>query len=87
MADFDLFIFFRTTLVVFLTTYSLLVLGSTVWRLKRLFAGDDASRQMLRLYVSYQMLTVRLTPLRAELAQIGFWLLALVFVWWLHRLI
>lgn len=87
MAEFDLFIFFRTTLVIFLTTYALLVLGSTVWRLKRLFAGDDPSRQMLRLYVSYQMLTIRLAPLRAELVQIGFWSLVLVCVWWLHRLV
>ncbi len=87
MAEFDLFIFFRTMLVTFLTIYALLVLSSTLWRLKRLFAGERPDRQMLRLYVSYQMLTIRLGPVRGELLQFGFWLLIVLYVSWLHTLI
>jgi hypothetical protein len=87
MAGFDLFIFFRTMLVVFLMIYGLLVLGSGIWRLTGLFAGHDPGRQMLRLYVSYQVLTIRLAPLRGELLQIALWLVVLFCVWWLHGLI
>ena len=87
MGDFDVFIFFRTMLVTFLTIYALLTLSSTLWRLKGLFAGEHTDKQMLRLYVSYQMLTIRLEPLRSELLQIGLWLLILLYVWWLHTLI
>jgi hypothetical protein len=87
MAEFDPFIFFRELLVTFLTIYTLLVLTSTIWRLKRLFAGEQPDKQILRLYVSYQMLTIRLAPLRGELLQIGFWLVILLCVWWLHTLI
>lgn len=87
MAEFDVFIFFRTTLVTFLMIYSLLVLSSTIWRLKSFFAGDEADKQILRLYVSYQMLTIRLKPARGELLQIGFWLLMLFCMGWLHTLI
>lgn len=87
MPEFDLFIFFRTTLVIFLTIYSLLLLSSTVWRLTALLSGSDPRKQMLRLYVSYQLLAIRLGPARGELAQIAFWLLMLGSLWWLHTLI
>jgi len=87
MAEFDLFIFFRTMLVTFLTIYALLVLSSTLWRLTRLFSGEQPDKQILRLYMSYQMLTIRLEPVHGELLQIGFWLLILLCLWWLHTLI
>ncbi len=87
MPEFDLFIFFRTTLVIFLAIYSALILSSTVWRLTTLFTGDDPKKQMLRLYVSHQLLTIRLKPVRGELLQIVFWFLILVCLWRLHRLI
>ncbi|MFQ6048800.1 MAG: hypothetical protein ACE5K7_05500 [Phycisphaerae bacterium] len=87
MSKFDPFIFFRTALFVFLAIYSVLSLGSTVWRLKGLFAGGQATKRMLRLYVSYQLLTIRLRPARSELAQIVFCLMLLSVLWWLHRLI
>jgi len=87
MADFDLFIFFRTALVIFATTYSVLMLSSGIWRLVHLFGGQDAKMQMLRLYASYQLLTIRLTPVRDELTQIALWLILLVCVWRLHSLI
>ena len=87
MAEFDLFIFFRTTLVIFLTTYAALMLGSVVGRLVSLFGGEDPQKQSLRLYVSYQLLTIRLTPVRGELLQIALWLALLVGIWRLHALI
>jgi hypothetical protein len=87
MPELDLFAFFRSTLVVFLTIYSLLLLSSGIWRLVGLFRGSDQSKQMLRLYVSYQMLTIRLAPLRGELIQIAFWLALLALLSWLHTLI
>ena len=87
MAEFDLFIFFRTTLVIFLTTYAALMLGSIVHRLVSLFGGEDPKKQTLRLYVSYQLLAIRLTPVRGELLQIALWLTLLVCIWRLHSLI
>ena len=87
MATFDLFILFRTLLVIFLTIYSALMLSSTLWRLVGLLAGNDPTRQILRLYVSYQLLTIRLAPVRDELIQIALWLVVLISLWWLHFLI
>jgi len=87
MAGFDLFIFFRTALFLFLAVYSLLLLGSSIWRLRVLFAGSDPAKRMLRLYVSYQLLTIRLKPLRGELGQIALWSALLACLWWLHTLI
>jgi hypothetical protein len=85
MAEVDLFILFRTALFVFLTTYAVLVLISLAWRLRELLGGADQRRQTMRLYVSYQLATIRVKPLRGELVQIGFWLAALGILWWLHR--
>jgi hypothetical protein len=87
MPELDLFAFFRTTLFVFLGVYSVLLLCSSLWRLWALFAGSDRTKQMLRFYVSYQLATIRLKPLRGELAQIAFWLSMLACLWWLHTLI
>jgi hypothetical protein len=87
MFELDLFIFFRTMLFVFLTVYALLLLISSLWRLWALFAGSDREKQMLRLYISYQLLTIRLKPLRGELVQIAAWLAVLAGLWWLHTLI
>jgi hypothetical protein len=85
--EFDLFIFFRMTLFVFVGIYSILMLLSTIRRLIALLAGDDPRKNMLRLYVSYNLLTIRIAPLRGELIQIAFWSAGLLLVWWLHTLI
>ena len=87
MPEFDLFLFFRSTLVVFFTIYSVLLLSSGIWRLAVMFRGSDQTRQMLRLYVSYQLLTIRPKPARGELVQIAFWLLILGGLSWSHTLI
>lgn len=87
MPDIDLFILFRTLLFVFLTIYAVLTLASTIARVWALFAGADSARQVLRLYVSYQLLTIQLKPVRGELAQMAFWAMMLGVLWWLHTLI
>ena len=87
MAEFDLFIFFRTALVIFATVYSVLMFSSGIWRLVDVFGGGDPKKQMLRLYMSYQLLTIRLSPVRGELIQITLWLILLVCIWRAHSLI
>jgi hypothetical protein len=87
MDGFDLFIFFRTTLLIFATTYSVLMLSSGIWRVVRLFGGENPRKQMLRLYVSYQLVTIRLRPVRGELLQLALLLVMLVCIWRLHALI
>jgi hypothetical protein len=87
MPELELFTFFRTMLFVFLAAYSILLLSTSIWRLTALFSGSDPKKQMLRLYVSYQLLTIRLRPIRGELIQIAFWLMVLGSLWWLHTLV
>ena len=87
MPELELFTFFRTTLFFFLAVYSILLLSTSIWRLTALFSGGDPRKQVLRLYVSYQLLTIRLRPIRGELIQIAFWLMVLGSLWWLHTLI
>jgi hypothetical protein len=87
MPDFDLFTFFRSALFLFLGVYSLLLLLSTIGRLHALLSGSDARKQMLRVYLSYQVLTIHVKPFAGELAQIAGWLIVLGMLWWLHRLV
>lgn len=87
MPELELFTFFRTILFVFLAAYSILLLSTSIWQLTALFSGSDPKKQMFRLYVSYQLLTIRLRPLRGELIQIAFWLMVLGSLWWLHTLV
>jgi hypothetical protein len=87
MPELDLFILFRTLLFIFLTIYSILLMVSGLWQVRVLLRGDDPAQEMLRVYVSYQLLTVRIKPLRGELTRIAFWLLMLGVLWWLHFVI
>ncbi|MBU0637417.1 MAG: hypothetical protein KKB50_01025 [Planctomycetes bacterium] len=84
MAEFDLFVFFRTTLFMFLAIYTLLAGAGTIWRVTRALRGDDPRNRLLRLYLSYQLASVRLRPLSGELLMIAVWALALCSIWWLH---
>lgn len=87
MPDLDLFTFFRSALFFFLGVYSLLLLISTIGRLRTLLSGGDTRKQMLRVYLSYQVLTIHVKPLADELAQIAGWLILLGILWWLHWLV
>lgn len=85
--EFDLFTFFRTTLFVFLTIYAALTLLSASRRTIHLLGGADPRKDLLRLYVSYHLVTIRLAPLRAELIQISLWLVLLLLISRFHALI
>jgi|GEM_PF-6813703 len=87
MPEFDLFNFFRMTLCVFLAIYTSLTLSSALRRLYLLFSGDDPQKEMLRVYVSYQLLTIHASRMRGDLLHIVFWLAALVILWRLHALV
>ncbi len=84
MTDFDSFILFRSLLWFVLTTYTVLL---TVTGLRRLLAalhGRDPQKRMLRDYLGYALVSVRLRPLAGELCQIAFWVTMLAVLWWLH---
>ena len=84
MDGFDLFTFYRTTLFVFLGTYTLLLTISSVWQLVRLLAGPERHKEFLRTYVAYQLLTMRVRPVRGELLQIALLVAALGILAYLH---
>ncbi len=87
MDGFDLFAFYRTTLFLFLGTYTLLLTISSVWQVVRLLAGPERHKEFLRTYVSYQLLTMRIRPVRGELLQIAALVALLGVVGYLHTLV
>jgi hypothetical protein len=87
MPEFDLFNFFRTTLFVFVGTYSGLMMISGLWRLTRFLGGADPHKQILRDYLTYLLLSVRTRTIRGDLIEIAALAAALVGIWRLHDLI
>jgi hypothetical protein len=87
MADFDAFYLFRTTLFIAVSVFTVVTFAETVIGLGRLLGGAEPHRQMLRKYLAYQVLSVRLAPLKGELALLGLWSLILLLLWFLHRLL
>lgn len=85
MAEIDPFGIFRTTLFVALVVYTLVTMGATAWYTIALLAGRDPRKRLLRVYVSYQLLSFRARPLAGELVQLVLWTGVLVAIWWLHR--
>ncbi len=84
MKEFDLFVLFRTLLFVALTTYTVLVTVSGLRRVVGLLRGRDPRQRLLRAYLGYQLVSLRLRPLAGELLQIAFWATMFLCVWWLH---
>jgi hypothetical protein len=84
MQEFDLFTLFRTLLFVALTTYTVLATVSGLRRVVGLLRGRDPRKRLLRAYLGYQLVSLRLRPLAGELLQIAFWVTMLVCLWWLH---
>ncbi len=80
----DLFYIYRDSLTVFVSLYYALTITAGAWQVARVLRGNDARRRMLRMYLSYQFLTIRVRPLAGELLQILAWLLILIGVWRLH---
>jgi hypothetical protein len=80
----DPFLFFRTLLTVFLTVYFVLTTLSLLRQWWVVLAGGTREKELLRVYLAYQLLSIRTAALRTELAQIGLWLVALVVLLWAH---
>ncbi|MFH1748740.1 MAG: hypothetical protein ABIG44_17025 [Planctomycetota bacterium] len=87
MHEIDPFNIFRTTLFIGVAVYTVLSMAGTAWRAVVLLRGNHPRQRFLRVYVSYQIVTVRLRPLASELAGVGFWIAALLGIWWLHGLV
>ena len=85
--ELDLFTLFRGILFLFLMIYAALMAGTAIWHAVEHLRGTDRVQETMRVYVTYQLLTVRFEPLRGEFLQIGGWLVMLALVWWLHGLI
>lgn len=84
MTELEPFYVFRTALFVALTAYTIVTMAGTAWHLARVLRGSDPRRRLLRVYLSYQLLSFRLKPLRTELLQIGFWFIVLMAIWYAH---
>ncbi len=80
----DPFVLYRSVLFAALAVYTGLTTGIGAWRVAMLLRGDDPQKRLLRLYLSYQLVSVRVRPLMGELWQIALWCLVLLLIWWLH---
>jgi hypothetical protein len=62
-----------------------------VWSLMRqasvFLAGDEQHKRLLRVYLEYQVASVRLRPLVGELVQIGLLVALLATLWFAHRVL
>ncbi len=83
----DPFAVYRTALFVALSAYYLVTTAGAAWQVAVLLRGREPHKSLLRLYLSYQLLSVRLRPLRGELLQIAFWGTMLAVMYWLHELL
>jgi len=84
MTTIDPFRVFRTALFIGVAAYTLVTTAGTIWRMIVVLSGRDPRKRLLRAYLSYQLVTVRLRPLAGELLGLAFWLAALLGIWWLH---
>lgn len=80
----DPFEIYRSALFLGLAVYTLLTTAATAWQIVVVLRGDDPRRKLLRTYLSYQLVTVRLQPLAGELLQILLWCAVLLILWHLH---
>ncbi|MBW7904155.1 MAG: hypothetical protein LC135_13545 [Phycisphaerae bacterium] len=85
--DTDPFILFRGLLVTLLTVYATLALVTGAVQFWRLISGEDRHKRLLRTYLGYQLLSLRLRPVAGELTQIAAWTILLIIVWRLHHLV
>jgi hypothetical protein len=84
MHDFDIFNTFRTAIFVGLTLYYFLATGLMTMRLVRVLSGADPRLSLLRAYLSYHLVTIRIRPLAGELAHLALWTTILAALWWMH---
>ena len=84
MTPIDPFDVFRTTLFIGVAAYTLLTAVGTVWRVVGVLCGNDPNKKLLRTFLSYQLVTVRVRPVAGELLDLVLWLSVLLGIWWLH---
>jgi len=80
----DPFATYRTTLFIALTAYYVITTTFAVIHVAGLLRGTDPHRRLLRVYLSYQLATIRGRPLASELVQIGLLAILLLVIWQLH---
>ena len=83
----DPFWVFRTGIFFVLGVYTILVTTVTIFKIAHLLRGRDPRKALLRAYLSYQLVTIRLRPLAADLLEIALWLVVLFGIWRLERAI
>lgn len=81
----DLFDVYRNALFIALTVYTVVIMAVTMWFGARILVGQDPRKRLLRIYLSYQLLTIRIRPLAGELVAMAVWTLSLLGLWWLHH--
>ena len=84
MIDIDPFAIFRTTLFIALVVYTLVTTVGSILRVAVVLSGSDPEKRLLRAYLSYQLVSVRIRPLAGELLEIAFWVAVLLGLWWLY---
>lgn len=87
MAELDAFYLFRTTLFIAVTAFTVVTFVETLIGVLRILRGHEPHWKMLRTYLAYQVLSIRVAPLRRELTLLGAWSAVLLAIWWLHSLL
>jgi hypothetical protein len=80
--DFDLFVIFTNAIFVAVTVYYALWTVTMIRWTQQILSGGDPGRRLLRLYLSYHLITIDLRPLRNELLQLAAWMCVLVMLFW-----
>lgn len=80
----DLFEFWRMVLWITCLTYSCIMIARTAYSWCSLLYAPGRQSRLLRRYVQFQLLRVRLLPLRRELALTAFYAVVLAVLLLLH---
>jgi hypothetical protein len=80
----DPFVMFRTALFIALAAYYVISTVTMITRGVVLLAGTDPRKRLLRTYLSYLLVTIRLRPLAGELLQIAVWTAVLLLLYGMH---
>lgn len=85
--DTDFFGVYCLTLYAGIIVYTVVAMGLTAVETAALLRGDEPQRRLLRSYLLYLLVSVRLRPLAGELIQVALLAAALGALWWLHGLV
>jgi hypothetical protein len=65
----DPFLIFRTCIFVAVGVYTGLTMLGTIFKMVQILSGTDPRKRLLRTYLSYQLLAIRIRPLAASIVQ------------------